>query len=406
MAGGGRAGACPSPPLLRLPAPPRHRADPPPDPASGEPSTSGEDHLYRPRNVLVTGGAGFIASHMVLRLLRRHPEYRVVVYDKMEYCSSLRNLRAVEAHPNFRLVEGDIRDSGVLRQVLAAEAIDTVLHFAAETHVDNSFGNSLAFTLNNVYGTHVLLEACRCAGTVRRFLNVSTDEVYGEQSFGREKGDCELSKLEPTNPYSAAKAGAEMMVKAYVKSYGLPCITTRSNNVYGPHQFPEKVVPKFVMLASGGHKLPVHGTGLVTRSYLYVEDVAEAFDIILHRGVTGETYNVGSERERSVLDVARDICNCLGKDFDALVEHVDDRRFNDRRYHIDDAKLRALGWEESTPWRDGLAKTIQWYLEHGHAGHWDEEDVRAAMLPHPILTTRTREPGPFSPRSSFEEARG
>ena len=301
----------------------------------------------------------------------------------MDYCASLRNLEAVRGKPNFKFVRGDIRSLDFLTFVLAEEAVDTVLHFAAQTHVDNSFGNSLRFTLDNVYGTHVLLEACRIHGGVRRIVNVSTDEVYGEQSHGQTESQAETSTLEPTNPYAAAKAGAEMLVKAYGTSYGLPCITTRGNNVYGPGQFPEKLIPKFALLASRGERLPVHGSGQSTRSFIHVEDAAAAYDIILHKGVTGETYNIGSRRERSVLDVARDICAIFGRGVEGSVQLVEDRRFNDRRYFIDDKKLKALGWEEEVDWERGLGQTVDWYLGTPLAEFWEERDIQAALAAHP-----------------------
>jgi dTDP-glucose 4,6-dehydratase len=199
-----------------------------------------------------------------------------------------------------------------------------------QTHVDNSFGNSLAFTMNNTCGTHALLEAARKHGKIRRFINVSTDEVYGESSLGREFGCDETSTLEPTNPYSAAKAGAEMMVKSYMTSYKLPCITTRGNNVYGPQQFPEKLIPKMTLLASRGSMLPVHGDGNAVRSYLHVRDVARAFDTVLHKGVIGEIYNIGTQKERSVNEVVGAIAQHfnLGKKH---ITHVPDRAFNDQR---------------------------------------------------------------------------
>ncbi len=317
--------------------------------------------------------------------------------------------------------------------VLATEQVDTVMHFAAQTHVDNSFGNSLAFTLTNVYGTHVLLEACRAAGpgAIRRFINVSTDEVYGEGSVGAAVGLGEAASLEPTNPYSAAKAGAELIARAYATSYRLPVVTTRGNNVYGPGQFPEKLVPKFTLLAARGAPLPVHGDGGATRSYLFIADVAEAYDVILHRGAVGEVYNVGTQKERTVLDVARDIAAIFGGGGPGggggggggaglaeeagrargggedgapggggraagangaphpplpTITHVRDRAFNDRRYFICDAKLGALGWREATPWADGLRATVRWYAAHGPgSGHWDDGDVEAALAPHPVL---------------------
>ncbi len=308
---------------------------------------------------------------------------QVVVYDRMDYCASLKNLEAAHLSPNFKFVRGDIRSLDFLTFVLSQEKVDTVLHFAAQTHVDNSFGNSLRFTLDNVYGTHVLLEACRIYGGVRRLVNVSTDEVYGEQSLAQTESQAESSTLEPTNPYAAAKAGAEMLVKAYGTSYGLPCITTRGNNVYGPGQFPEKLIPKFALLASRGDRLPVHGSGESTRSFIHIDDAAAAYDLILHKGVTGETYNIGSRRERSVLDVARDICRVFDRDVEQSVQLVEDRRFNDRRYFIDDKKLKALGWKEEVDWESGLRSTVDWYLHTPLADYWEERDVQAALHAHP-----------------------
>jgi dTDP-glucose 4,6-dehydratase len=199
-----------------------------------------------------------------------------------------------------------------------------------QTHVDNSFGNSLEFTMNNTFGTHVLLEASRKWGKIRRFINVSTDEVYGETSLGKDKGCDETTTLEPTNPYSAAKAGAEMMVRSYMTSYRLPCIITRGNNVYGPHQFPEKLIPKMTLLAHRGGDLPVHGQGKAVRSYLHVRDVARAFDTVLHKGIIGQVYNIGTQKERSVLEVVQAIATHLKVGADKI-KHVEDRAFNDQR---------------------------------------------------------------------------
>jgi len=281
-----------------------------------------------------------------------------------------------------KFIKGDIQSADLLNYILEEEQIDTVMHFAAQSHVDNSFGNSLAFTLNNSYGTHVLLESCRLFGKIRRFIAMSTDEVYGESSLGKETGCNESSTLEPTNPYSAAKAGAEMMVKAYMTSYKMPCIIIRGNNVYGPHQFPEKMIPKFTLLASRGAPLPIHGDGGATRSYLYVEDVAEAFETILTKGKIGETYNIGTQKERTVLDVAGDIAKAFDLPTGQLT-HVRDRAFNDQRYFICDKKLASLGWEGKTSWKDGLSKTIGWYLENGFASYWQNGDVENALQAHP-----------------------
>jgi UDP-glucose 4,6-dehydratase len=351
--------------------------------ANGLANGHSED-VYTPERILVTGGAGFIASHVTRRLLKEYPHYKVIVLDKLDYCATLNNLADVKDHPNFKFIKGDLQSGDLLSYIMDTEQIDTVMHFAAQTHVDNSFGNSLAFTMNNTYGTHVLLEACRMNPRLRRVINVSTDEVYGESSLGAEKGLSESSTLEPTNPYSAAKAGAEMMAKAYYTSYKLPVIITRGNNVYGPNQFPEKLIPKFTLLASRGKDLPVHGDGGATRSYLYVEDVAEAFDVVLHKGTTGEIYNIGTQKERTVMDVAHDIAKFFDMPGDKI-KHVRDRAFNDRRYYICDNKLGSLGWKERTPWEEGLQKTVQWYLDHGFQEFWDNGDVEAALHPHPII---------------------
>ncbi|KAK9842897.1 hypothetical protein WJX74_004089 [Apatococcus lobatus] len=342
---------------------------------------SNESDSYTPKCIFVTGAAGFIASHVVIRLVKSYPDCKIIAYDKLDYCASLRNLQSVAGAPNFKFVKGDIQSADLVGFVLADDNVDTIMHFAAQTHVDNSFGNSLAFTMNNTYGTHVLLESARSYGKIRRFIAVSTDEVYGESSVGLESGCTETATLEPTNPYSAAKAGAEMMAKAYMTSYKMPVIITRGNNVYGPHQFPEKLVPKFTLLASRGDNLPIHGEGKSVRSYLYVEDVAEAFDVVLHKGVIGETYNIGTQKERQVVEVARDIAARFKLSEDHIVK-VKDRAFNDQRYYICDKKLAALGWKETTPWEVGLKKTIDWYLHHGFKGYW-QGDVESALQPHP-----------------------
>ncbi|PSS20984.1 UDP-4-keto-6-deoxy-D-glucose 3,5-epimerase/UDP-4-keto-L-rhamnose 4-keto-reductase [Actinidia chinensis var. chinensis] len=334
---------------------------------------------YQPKNILITGAAGFIASHVANRLIKNYPNYKIVALDKLDYCSSLENLGPSLSTPNFKFVKADITSADLVNYLLVAEEIDTIMHFAAQTHVDNSFGNSFEFTNNNIYGTHVLLEACKITNRVRRFIHVSTDEVYGETDLETDIGNPEASQLLPTNPYSATKAGAEMLVMAYHRSYGLPTITTRGNNVYGPNQYPEKLIPKFILLAMKGENLPIHGDGSNVRSYLYSEDVAEAFDVVLHKGVIGHAYNIGTQKERSVLDVAKDICKLFGLDSTDVIEFVQDRPFNDKRYFLDDQKLKRLGWEERTSWEEGLKRTLDWYT---HNPDW-WGDVTAALHPHP-----------------------
>ncbi|KAL7087466.1 hypothetical protein ACP275_13G069900 [Erythranthe tilingii] len=336
---------------------------------------------FTPKNILITGAAGFIASHVANRLVRTYPEYKIVVLDKLDYCSNLKNLLPSNSSPNFKFVQGDIGSADLVNYLLITENIDTIMHFAAQTHVDNSFGNSFEFTKNNIYGTHVLLEACKVTGQIRRFIHVSTDEVYGETDEDAVVGNHEASQLLPTNPYSATKAGAEMLVMAYGRSYGLPVITTRGNNVYGPNQFPEKLIPKFILLAMRGKTLPIHGDGSNVRSYLYCEDVAEAFEVILHKGEVGHVYNIGTKKERRVTDVARDVCNLFNMDPDKSIQFVENRPFNDQRYFLDDQKLTNLGWSERTTWTEGLKKTMEWYTSN--PDWWG--DVSGALLPHPRM---------------------
>ncbi|XP_044481079.1 trifunctional UDP-glucose 4,6-dehydratase/UDP-4-keto-6-deoxy-D-glucose 3,5-epimerase/UDP-4-keto-L-rhamnose-reductase RHM1 [Mangifera indica] len=336
---------------------------------------------YTPKNILITGAAGFIASHVCNRLIRNYPDYKIVVLDKLDYCSNLKNLLPSKASPNFKFVKGDIGSADLVNFLLITESIDTIMHFAAQTHVDNSFGNSFEFTKNNIYGTHVLLEACKVTGQIRRFIHVSTDEVYGETDEDAVVGNHEASQLLPTNPYSATKAGAEMLVMAYGRSYGLPVITTRGNNVYGPNQFPEKLIPKFILLAMRGLPLPIHGDGSNVRSYLYCEDVAEAFEVILHKGEVGHVYNIGTKKERRVIDVAKEICKLFSMDPESSIKFVDNRPFNDQRYFLDDQKLKNLGWSERTTWQEGLRKTMEWYTQNPE--WWG--DVSGALLPHPRM---------------------
>ncbi|XP_031494579.1 trifunctional UDP-glucose 4,6-dehydratase/UDP-4-keto-6-deoxy-D-glucose 3,5-epimerase/UDP-4-keto-L-rhamnose-reductase RHM1 [Nymphaea colorata] len=342
---------------------------------------SAQEGRYTPKSILITGAAGFIASHVCNRLIRNYPEYKIVVLDKLDYCSNLKNLNPSRSSPNFKFVKGDIASADLVNFLLITEGIDTIMHFAAQTHVDNSFGNSFEFTKNNIYGTHVLLEACKVTGQIKRFIHVSTDEVYGETDEDAVVGNHEASQLLPTNPYSATKAGAEMLVMAYGRSYGLPVITTRGNNVYGPNQFPEKLIPKFILLAMAKKELPIHGDGSNVRSYLYCEDVAEAFEVILHKGEVGHVYNIGTKKERRVLDVAKDICKLFSMDPDRAIRFVENRPFNDQRYFLDDQKLKILGWSERTTWDEGLRKTMDWYTSN--PDWWG--DVSGALLPHPRM---------------------
>ena len=336
------------------------------------------EEAYRPKVMLITGGAGFIASHVVIHFVKNYPDVRVVNVDKLDYCSSLKNLDEIKDAPNYKFYIADITNSHTMQKIFEMEKIDTVLHFAAQTHVDNSFGNSFQFTHNNIYGTHVLLEVAK-TNHIQRFIHVSTDEVYGQVI-----GDAatETSLLNPTNPYSATKAGAEFIARAFHQSFGIPLIITRGNNVFGPHQFPEKLIPKFITLLDRGMNCPIHGTGEEKRSFIYVQDVVNAFDLILRKGVVGQIYNIGTTREISNLEVAHALCDVFNIPKEKHAEriyHVENRCFNDQRYSLDVSKLERLGWKAETSFEDGLKKTVEWYLAHQH--NWDRTDE--ALVPHP-----------------------
>jgi len=331
--------------------------------------------------------AGFIASHVAILLCEKYPQYNIVVYDCLDYCACLANLESVADKPNFKFVKGDIASPDLVSYVLREENIDTILHFAAQTHVDNSFGNSFAFTQTNIYGTHVLLESAKCCPTLRRFVHVSTDEVYGEGENFETDPMSEEHVLEPTNPYAATKAGAEFLVKSYFRSFKLPCLITRGNNVYGPHQFPEKLIPKFTNQLLKGIPLTIHGDGTNTRNFLYVKDVANAFDIILHKGTPGHVYNIGGKNEVANIDVARTLLKIFGleKEESKWIKHVQDRKFNDLRYTINSNKLHELGWVEAMSWEEGLRETVEWYKKYTYR----YGNIEAALVAHPrMLNTK------------------
>jgi len=339
---------------------------------------------HQPERILVTGGGGFIGSNFVVHMLQKYRKYHVVVLDKLSYCSNIKNLDPVKSL-NCTFIKGDIQDATLVAKVLNEHQIDSIVHFAAETHVDNSFGNSVAFTHSNVMGTHVLLECLRAAkGQVRRFIHVSTDEVYGSCLDGVAKK--ERVALDPTNPYAATKAAAEHLVMSYLHSFQLPVIITRGNNVYGPRQYPEKLIPKFINRLHRGMKLPLHGDGQNRRSFVYVMDVAKAFDLILHKGTTGETYNIGTDNELKNIEVAEALIKAFGKEDEKkdIITFVPDRAFNDVRYFIDSSKLHTLGWTPETTFEDGLKQTIDWYT--AHADHWGKESIERALRAHPVFT--------------------
>ena len=323
---------------------------------------------------------------MVILLCKKYPQYKIVVYDVLDYCSCLENLCEVENLPNFKFVKGNITSPDLVSYVLKEEKIDTIMHFAAQTHVDNSFGNSFAFTESNIYGTHVLLESAKNCPSIRRFIHVSTDEVYGEGEDFETAPMLEEHVLEPTNPYAATKAGAEFLVKSYHRSFQLPALITRGNNVYGPHQFPEKLIPKFTNQLLRGKPVTLHGDGLNTRNFLFVEDVARAFDAILHKGKVGHIYNIGGENEQPNIQVAKDLIKLLGLSDkeNELITFVPDRKFNDLRYTINSKKLHDLGWKEEMSWEEGLRSTVEWYEKYtSRYGNIDN-----ALVAHPRMVSK------------------
>jgi dTDP-glucose 4,6-dehydratase len=312
------------------------------------------------RNLLITGGAGFIGSNFVHYMLERYDGYRIVVYDKLTYAGRLENLERVRANPRFAFVQGDICDLDTVRGTVREHNIDTIVNFAAETHVDRSIMTPDAVVTTNVNGTWALLEVAREL-KLERFHQISTDEVYGAiPAPGRSR---EGDPLEPRSPYSASKAGAEHLVYAYFVTYGLPVTTTRGSNNIGPFHYPEKAVPLFTTNAIDDIPLPIYGDGQQMRDYQYVLDHCEGIDLVLHKGALGEVYNVGTEVETPNIEMARKILDLLGKPH-SLITHVVDRAGHDRRYALDCDKLRALGWRSRHSFDQALEATVRWFVDN------------------------------------------
>ena len=309
--------------------------------------------------VLVTGGAGFIGSCFVRHELKKHPDYKIINLDALTYCGNLENLKDVENNPNYTFVHGNICDRNLVRD-LVKEA-DLVVNFAAESHVDNSIKHPEIFVETNVQGTLNLLQASKELG-VERYLQVSTDEVYG--TLGKTGYFYETTPLAPNSPYSASKASADMLVRAYRETYGLPTLNTRCSNNYGPYQYPEKLIPFFISQLLKGEKVPVYGDGLNVRDWLYVYDHCEAIDIVLHKGKVGEVYNIGGHNEKTNMEITRLILDVMGKD-ESSIEYVEDRLGHDRRYAISNDKITSeLGWRPSLTFEEGIKITIDWYLNN------------------------------------------
>jgi dTDP-glucose 4,6-dehydratase len=311
------------------------------------------------KTLMITGGAGFIGSNFARHILGTYPKYRVVVYDKLTYAGNMDNLRDLTGSSRFAFVKGDIADAGTVAATLRDHRVDTIVNFAAESHVDRSILNPDAFIQTDVYGTYVLLEAAR-AQSLERFLQVSTDEVYGSTATGAFK---ETDPLAPNSPYSASKAGGELMVRAYHQTYGLSTLVTRGSNTFGPFQYPEKLASLFITNAMDDLPLPVYGDGKQVRDWLYVLDHCRGIDVVLHRGTSGEVYNVGGENERFNLDVTELLISLLGKPR-SLIRYVPDRPGHDRRYALDCTKIKTLGWLPRRDWETAMGETVQWYREN------------------------------------------
>jgi dTDP-glucose 4,6-dehydratase len=310
--------------------------------------------------LLVTGGAGFIGSNFVLYMLKQHPDYEIVNIDALTYAGNLENLKSIENNSKHSFIKADITDAQAIDQLMQ-QGIDVVVNFAAESHVDRSILEPEVFVKTNVLGTQVLLDAAK-KYNVTKFVQVSTDEVYG--SLGETGLFTEETPLQPNSPYSASKAGGDLLVRAYHETFGLPVNITRCSNNYGPYQFPEKLIPLMISRALSDQQLPVYGDGLNIRDWLYVEDHCSAIDLVIHQGKLGEVYNIGGNNERTNVHIVKTVLEELGKP-ESLISYVQDRPGHDRRYGIDPTKtMNELGWKPKHSFETGIKETIRWYLDN------------------------------------------
>ena len=310
--------------------------------------------------LLVTGGAGFIGSNFINYILKKYPNYEVVNFDKLTYAGNLESLKDLEGNPRYTFVKGDIADEQAVDELFSKYKFDAVLNYAAETHVDRSITGPKEFIITDVLGTFTLLEAVKKYG-IKKYIQISTDEVFGSTE---DSAFTEETPFMPNSPYSASKAGADHLCRAYYVTYRVPVIVTHSCNVYGPYQYPEKVIPLFVTNLMRGKKVPLYGDGKNIREWIYTEDHCSAIDVILHKGLDGEVYNIGSGHEMANVDLTNMILKAFGKG-EEMIEHVKDRLGHDRRYSIDSTKLRkTLGWSSKYAFKEALAETIDWYKEN------------------------------------------
>lgn len=304
--------------------------------------------------LLVTGGAGFIGSNFIRHILAKYDDYKIVNLDKLTYCGNPENLGDIEKHKNYEFVKGDIADASIAARLVKKS--DIIVNFAAETHVDRSIQDAANFIRTNIFGTYTLLEAARNSGA-KLFVHASTDETYGSVEKGSSKED---DPLKPNSPYSASKASADLLARSYFITYKLPVIITRSSNNFGPFQYPEKVIPLFITNALEDKKLPLYADGMNMRDWLFVEDNCDAIDIVMHKGVPGQIYNIGAGNEITNIELTHAILDILGKDR-GLIEFVTDRPGHDKRYALDITKLKSLGWRMRHDFKSALKATVDWY---------------------------------------------
>jgi dTDP-glucose 4,6-dehydratase len=323
------------------------------------------------KNIVITGGNGFIGSNFLVYMVNKYPDINFYNYDCNNYCSSKKNTEEINNKDNYKYYDRKIQDKKFLLEILELNNIDTIIHFAAQSHVDNSFYNSLLYNDDNIYGTHILLEVCRIYNKISKFIHISTDEVYGENN---EENNIMTEKtlLCPTNPYAATKAAAEMLVNSYYYSFKLPIIIIRSNNIYGKKQYIEKVIPKFIIQTLNNNKITIHGnTGLNKRSFLYINDFISGLELILFKGEINQIYNIGTNEEITIIDLAKKIIFNITNNTTYLdkIKYIDDRKYNDCRYYICNKKLCNLGWTKRYSFDEGLKETIEWYKDN--INYWE-----------------------------------
>jgi dTDP-glucose 4,6-dehydratase len=316
------------------------------------------------KNLLITGGCGFIGSNFINYFFNLDKDINIINYDAMYYCASEMNVnKEIRDSPRYKLVKGNLCSFDLVRYVLENNKIDTIIHFAAQSHVQNSFEDSLQYTNDNIVGTHTLLECCRRYGDIERFIHISTDEVYGESMLEEnEEKKNEESILCPTNPYAASKAAAELIAKSYYHSFKMPIIITRGNNVYGPNQYPEKLIPLFIELLINNKPVTIQGDGSNVRAFLHVNDVCSALNLVLKNGKIGEIYNIGSDEndEYTILDISKLLIKNIAntEEYDKWITYIKDRPFNDKRYYISNQKVKDLGWTIETEFNEGIINLI------------------------------------------------